>query len=232
MLIFEDFTLISARAECPACSANFVTAVVSGNSKVTTKTRIETDLHRVHTSSAFRAAGIGMCPDCNYCWWLKSFGLKTFFSPQEQELQQPLLSTTAQDLQRFNQAFRCGKQQNANHLALALIAINAQWCAQDGGLAGQQWLETAGQELSKALRNPTSRIDRGFYHYLLGELCRRQSDFQGALDNFDKARSGARLPSELIVRQKVQARSGDASATLLPVYLIEELFCPANLQPV
>ncbi len=232
MLIFQDFTLISARAECPACSRAFVTSVVSGVSQVTKSTVIETDLHRVYSSSAFRSATIGMCRDCGYCWWLKSFVFKEFFSPDSQILQEPALSKSSEDLRRFATAYLCGKQHKANHLELALIALNAEWCAQDAGIVEHRWLDIAREELQKALRNPSSRIDRGFYHYLLGELCRRQGDFKGALSNLDKARAGARLPEELIVRQRVQARSGDSSKTLLPAYLIESLFCPAYLHAV
>ncbi|MBY0551001.1 MAG: DUF2225 domain-containing protein [Candidatus Obscuribacterales bacterium] len=229
MLTFPDFTLISAKAECPACSKNFNTSLVSGSSPATADTRIETDLHRVYSCSAFRAAAIGLCMECGYSWWLKSFVLKTFFCP-DQELQAPTLSSSSEDMRRFATAYLCGKQHKANHLELALVAMNAEWCAQDAGMEDQRWLNIAREELTKALRNPSARIDRGFYHYLLGEMCRRQDDFKGALANFDKARAGARLPEELILRQRVQARSGDASKTLLPVYLIESLFCPAYLQ--
>lgn len=230
MLIFPDFTLISATAECPACSRQFVTSVVSGVSSVTRSTLIETDLHRVYSSSAFRAANIGMCRECGYCWWLKSFLFKQFFSPETQHLPEPMATKASDDLLRFANAYVCGKQHKANHLELALIALNAEWCARDGGIVEHRWLETAKDELHKALRNPSARIDRGFYHYLLGELCRRLGDFKGALANFDKARAGARLPEELIVRQRVQARSGDASPTPLAAYLIESLFCPAYTQ--
>jgi hypothetical protein len=227
MLIFQDFTLISAIAECPACSQSFATSVVSGVGPVTRDTAIETDLHRVYSTSAFRTASIGMCRDCGYCWWLKSFVFKEFFSPENVPLQDPVLTKPSEDLKRFANAFLCGKRHKANHLELALIALNAEWCAQDAGLIDDRWLATAREELHKALRNPSARIDRGFYHYLLGELCRREGDFKNALANFDKARAGARLPEELIVRQRVQARSGDPSKTLLPAYLIESLFCPA-----
>lgn len=230
MLIFQDFTLISATAECPACSRSFVTSVVSGVSPVSKSTVIETDLHRVYSSSAFRAATIGMCRECGYCWWLKSFLFREFFNPESEHLPEPVASKPSEDMRRFATAFLCGKQHKANHLELALIALNAEWCAQDTGIVENRWLEIARDELQKALRNPSSRIDRGFYHYLLGEMCRRLGDYKGALANLDKARAGARLPEELIVRQKVQARSGDSSKTSLPGYLIESLFCPASLR--
>lgn len=225
MQVEADFTLSQARLECPACNSVFRATVPSTVSPISASTPFETDLHRVYSSAAFRSAGIGMCHDCGYAWWLKAFSssMDSDFSPAEYKA-----GSAEEVLRKFARAYVCGKQHKSNHLELGLIALNASWCARDGKLDDMGWSAIAREELEKALRNPSSRMDRGFYQFLLGELCRQQSDFRSALNHFEKAIAGERLPERLITRQKVQTRSADSSATLLAPYLVEAMFCPVK----
>jgi len=225
MHFVADFTLSPAKLECPACNRDFVAAIPASVSAVSYKTPFETDLHRVYSSPSFRASGIGMCKACGYAWWLKAFKINLAVDCNATAV---LEETTAENgeelLRKFALAYVCGKQHSSNHLELGLIALNAAWCARDGQIEDLRWPAIAREELERALRNPSSRMDRGFYQYLLGELCRQQSDFHSALSHFDKAIAGERLPEQLITRQKVQARCADASATMLPPYLVETMF--------
>lgn len=220
MLIFEDFTLGVANAQCPACAAIFSTPVVLKVCPISPDTAIETDLHRVYSSSLLRAARMGMCNACGYAWWLRAFHI---LSPT---LAQAQVCPPEQALKKFGNALVTGRQQKVNHLELALIALNAAWCARDGALPSAHWLALATEELSAALKNPSSRLDRGFYHFLAGELLRLAGDFRGSVQHFQKSAAGRRLPENLIIRQTVQALAADASHTRLPEYLVEALFCP------
>jgi hypothetical protein len=218
-----DFSLSIAKLECPACSRNFEANVVGAVSAVTIETPFETDLHRVYSSSALRGSKIGMCTSCGYASWAR-----TFKSALLNETANPPLETTELQLRKFARAYVCGKQHKLNHLELGLVALSASWCARDGKTADLLWQLTAREELERGLRHPSSRKDRGFFHYLLGELYRHEADFQGALKHFDLACAGGRLSESLLLRQKVQACSGDSAQTLLPPYLVENLFCPVK----
>jgi hypothetical protein len=217
-----DFTLSVAKIECPACSYKFDTQVPRAVASVTIETPFETDLHRVYSSSAFRGSGVSMCTRCGYAWWLKTFKA----SAAENSEAEP--ASTDEQLRKFARAYICGKQHKLNHLELGLVALNASWCARDGQVDHLRWALTAREELERALRHPSTRKDRGFYHYLLGELYRQESNFRAALQHFDLAVAGQRLPECLLTRQKVQARCGDSASTLLPPYLVQNLFCPAK----
>lgn len=218
-----DFSLSVAKIQCPACSHSFVSSVPASVTPVSTETAFGTDLHRIYYSSAFRGAGVAMCSRCGFAWWLSSFRL--LWLEERSELP---AGGSREQLQKFARAYICGKQHKRNHLELGLLSLNASWCASDGGSDAQTWSETAREELQYALRLPSAAKDRGFYQYLLGELCRHEGDFESALKHFDLAVSGERLPESLINRQKVQARSGDSAKTLLPPYLVRELFCPVK----
>lgn len=223
MRIVADFSLSVAKVECPACSHTFKTAVPSFVSSINSETQFETDLHRVYSSAAFRGSGIGMCTSCGYAWWLRTFKLSLLTESVEAGS-----DSSDEHLRKFARAYVCGKQHKHNHLELGLIALNASWCARDGQVSHSRWAAIAREELERALRHPSTRKDRGFYQFLLGELCRQEADFDAALQHFDLAVAGERLPECLITRQKVQTRCGDATATLLPPFLVESLFCPAK----
>ena len=223
MQIVADFSLSVARVECPACSFSFSTAVSKTVASITAETKFETDLHRVYATSAFRGAAISMCSRCGYAWWLKTFRLLSLDETAEADY-----GSKDEHLQKFARAYICGKQHKLNHLELGLVALNASWCARDGKTAHSNWSRIAREELEKALRHPSTRKDRGFYQYLLGELCRQESDFKAALKHLDLAVAGQRLPECLITRQTVQARAADPSITLLPPYLVENLFPPVK----
>ncbi|MBX9690336.1 MAG: DUF2225 domain-containing protein [Candidatus Obscuribacterales bacterium] len=218
-----DFSLKIAKLECPACSHSFTSAVPAFVSQVTSESSIETDLHRIYSSSAFRGSTVGMCTKCGYASWLRAFKV----SADEQNVEAEK-STTEADLRKYARAYVYGKQHKLNHLELGLIALNASWCARDAKVADAGWMSIAREELERALRHPSNRKDRGFYQFLLGELCRQESDFKKALQHFDLSVAGQRLPESLITRQKVQARSADSARTLLPPYLVENLFCPVK----
>lgn len=222
MQIVADFNLSLARIECPACSHKFDSAVPLSVSSIEAETPFETDLHRVYSSSEFRSCGIGMCTSCGYAWWLKAFK----FSLSNEEIQSA--GSTEEQLRKFARAYVCGKQHKYNHLELGLVALNAAWCARDGKACHSKWSEIAREELERALRHPSTRKDRGFYQYLLGELYRQGGDFNSALQHLDLAVAGERLPESLITRQKVQARSADSALTLLPPYMVQNLFCPVK----
>lgn len=224
MRIVADFTLSLARIECPACCHSFVGFVPSGVSSINSETPFETDLHRVYSTSAYRGAGVAMCNSCGYAWWLKAFKL-SFLEPDNASGQ---VNDTDEQLRKFARAYVCGRQHKHNHLELGLLALNASWCARDGRVSHSFWSAIAREELERALRHPSTRKDRGFYQFLLGELYRQESDFKQALFHLELAVSGERLPESLIARQKVQAHSADPAATLLPPYLVESLFCPAK----
>lgn len=218
-----DFSLSVARIECPACSHTFDAVVPCSVSSITSETPFETDLHRVYSSSALRGSAMGMCARCGYAWWLKTFKSSAL---EDETLLLP--ASTEEQLRKFARAYVWGKQHKHNHLELGLVALNASWCAGDGHVDYTHWAFTAREEFERALRHPSTRKDRGFYHYLLGELHRHEADFRSALQHFDLACAGERLPECLLVRQKVQARSGDSAKTLLPPYLVENLFCPVK----
>lgn len=222
MRTVADFTLSLAKIECPACCHSFTGFAPSAVSSVTADTPFETDLHRLYSSPSCRASGIGMCTHCGYAWWMKAFRLSVISEAQDER------ESAENLLRKFARAYVCGKQHKHNHLELGLIALNASWCARDGKINHKHWSSIAREELERALRHPSTRKDRGFYQYLLGELYRQESNFKSALKHFDLAVAGERLPESLIARQKVQARSGDPQVTLLPPYLVESLFCPAK----
>ena len=224
MQVLADFTLSIAQLECPACSFAFNSTVPCTVSAITEVTPFETDLHRVYSSSAQRGAGIGMCTRCGYSWWLSAFKISTLDSVEVEAV----AGSTEEHLRKFARAYVCGKQHKHNHLELGLIALNAAWCAHDGGASSRHWATIAREELERALRHPSTRKDRGFYQYLLGELYRQESQFKAALKHFDLAVAGERLPECLITRQKVQTRAADSTPTLLPPYLVKNMFAPVK----
>src|SRR5262249_8324172 len=106
------------------------------------------------------------------------------------------------------------------------LALNGCWCAREAGLPHERWLELAGGELEKALKDNNWHGNRGYYHYLMGEVCRQSGDFKGAVNHFNQVGPEAMLPKELVERQKVQAVSGDSAIAVLPPHLVEIMFCP------
>lgn len=220
MHITEEFKLRQATAVCPACSVQFETPYLLNVPAITTRTALETDLHRVLPDPAIRAALIGLCLDCGYGNWISHFGIKT------QEAESFEVSEAIEYPRKFANAFITARAAGATAVELALIALNGGWCSREAGLPYERWLDLAAQELDKALFDKSWNGDRGYYHYLLAEICRQLGDFTTAVRHFNKASLSSRLPRQLITRQKVQAIAADSSHTLLPPQLVEKLFCP------
>ncbi len=191
---------------------------------ITQDTPIETDLHRALPNGAIRAALIGLCRGCGYAWWITVFKTEEIL-PNSLTADEYSLERT-QYPRKFANAFLTGRQNGAHHRELALLALNGHWCAREAGLPHERWLDLAAQEMGKALRDRDWTGNRGYYHYLMGEICRQQRKFKEALEHFGTVDFQSRLPRELILRQKVQATAGDSSPTRLPPYLVELIFCP------
>jgi hypothetical protein len=215
----KDFTLKPTTLVCPACESLFSTPTMVTMPNITPETPVEADLHRVLPDAAIRASLVAMCPACSYAWWVTAFNTHMFkpglvpFAPQ------------IDHAKKFAHAILSGRQNQAHSLDLALLALNGCWCARESGQAHERWLDLAGQELEKALKDDAWMGNRAYYHYVMGEVCRQLKDFHGAVRNFNKVGPQAMLPLELIDRQKVQAISGDHNPSMLPAHLVEALFC-------
>ncbi|MFN8656786.1 MAG: hypothetical protein U0105_10650 [Candidatus Obscuribacterales bacterium] len=220
MHLTDEFKLRQAIAVCPACNAQFDTPYLLNVPAITSRTALETDLHRVLPDPAIRAALIGLCLDCGYGNWISHFEIKML------EAECFAVSDSIEYPRKFANAFITARSAGASHVELALIALNGGWCSREADLPYQRWLDLAAQELDKALFDKSWGGDRGYYHYLMAEICRQLSDFTTAVRHFNKATLSSRLPKQLITRQKVQAIAADPSHTLLPPHLVERLFCP------
>lgn len=224
----EEFTLKQATVTCPACNAVFNTPHLANMPAISAETPIETDLHRVLPNGAIRAALIGLCRDCGYAWWITAFKTEAIIgeslTADEYSLER------LQYPRKFANAFLTGKQNGNHSRELALLAMNGAWCAREAGLPHERWLELVHQELEKALADRSWTGNRGYYHYLLAEVCRQQRQFEEAISHFNKVTYHSRIPRELILRQKVQATAGDSGATRLPPYLVERIFCPKRIK--
>ncbi len=224
MQLVEEFTLSQAIVVCPTCNASFCTPQLTNMPIITSTTPVETDLHRILPNGAIRAALVGFCKECGYAWWITAFKTKSLLPDtltadeySMERLQYP---------RKFASAFITGKKQGVSSRELALLALNGGWCAREAGLATDRWLELAAEELQKALADKTMTGNRGYYHYIMGEIYRQLKQFDKALSHFNRVNYHSRLPRELVLRQKVQTTAGDSGPTLLPPYLVELLFCP------
>jgi tetratricopeptide (TPR) repeat protein len=224
MQLLEEFTLRQAIVVCPTCNVSFCTPQLTHMPIITASTPVETDLHRILPNGAIRAALVGFCRGCGYAWWITSFKTKALLPDtltadeySMERLQYP---------RKFASAFVTGKKIDASARELALIALNGGWCARETGLGTDRWLELAAEELERALADKSTIGNRGYYHYIMGEIYRQLKDYEKAISHFNRVNYHSRLPRELVLRQKVQATAGDSSATRLPPYLVELLFCP------
>lgn len=220
MQVIREFTLRQTTVVCPACNSMFSTPMLMTMPEISQDTIIEADLHRVLPDAAIRAALVAMCAACSYTWWITAFR-PHMFKPS-------LVPATplVEHAKKFAHAVLSGRQNNAHSLDLALLALNGTWCAREAGQAHERWLDLAGQELEKALRDDSWEGNRGYYNYVMGEICRQVGDFRGALRSFAKVGPASRLPRELVERQKMMATSGNASPAVLPPHLVAEMFCP------
>ncbi|MBI4534479.1 MAG: hypothetical protein HY711_11090 [Candidatus Melainabacteria bacterium] len=220
MQVIQEFTLKQTTVVCPACNSLFSTPVLVSMPDITQATVIEADLHRVLPHQSLRSSLVAMCAACNYTWWVTAF--KT-------HLVKPQLvpATPASECpKKFAHAVLTGRQNQAHCLDLALLALNGYWCAREAGEPHERWLDLSGQEMEKALKDTQWQGNRGYYHYVMGEICRLVQDFKGAVANFVKVGPQSMLPLELIERQKVLSTSGDHNPAILPVHLVELMFCP------
>jgi hypothetical protein len=224
MKLIEEFSLRQATVTCPVCETTFATPHLINMPIITAESPIETDLHRALPNGAIRAALIGSCEACGYSWWITAFKVESVLSD----------SLTADEYsverlkypRKFADAFMTGRRKRVPAQELAMLALNGGWCAREAGLPHERWLELAHEELTKAIADRSAAGNRGYYNYIMGELCRQQKNFEAAISHFNKVTSHSRLPRELVVRQKVQATAGDPSPTRLPPYLVEAIFCP------
>ena len=219
-IVIKDFALRQTTLVCPACNSLFSSPTLVTMPNIYRDSVVEADLHRVLSDAAIRGALVAMCPACSYAWWVTAFNTHLFkpglvpFSPQ---IDHP---------KKFAHAVLSGRQNQAHSLDLALLALNGCWCAREAGQPHERWLDLAGQELEKALKDENWHGNRSYYHYILGEVCRQLKDFHGAVRNFNKVGPAAMLPAELIDRQKVQAISGDHAPSVLLPHLVEAIFLP------
>lgn len=216
----KEFNVRESTVVCPACDSMFSTPTLATMPNITAETIVEADLHRVLPEAAIRAALVAMCAACGYTWWITAFKPHLFrpdVVPASPIMDRP---------KKFAHAVLTGRQNQAHALDLALLALNGCWCAREGEEAHERWLDLAGQELEKALKDQQWQGNRGYYHYLMGEICRQVGDFKSAVRNFEKVGPASRLPGELVERQKVLAVSGDPRPAILPPHLVEILFCP------
>lgn len=198
----------------------FATPSIVRMPNITRDSKIEADLHRVLPDAAIRAALVAMCPACSYTWWISSFRPHLFkpgFVPPTPIIDHP---------KKFAHAVLTGRQNQAHALDLALLALNGGWCAREGGNPSERWLELAGGELEKALKDNSWDGNRSYYHYVMGELCRLSGDFKKAVNQFNLVGPESMLPKELVERQKVLAVSGNDAPALIPPHLVEMLYCP------
>lgn len=226
MQLLEEFVLRQAIVVCPACNVSFCTPQLTHMPIITGDTPVETDLHRVLPNGAIRAALIGLCKDCGYAWWITAFKTKALLPDtltadeySVERLEYP---------RKFASAFVTGKKNRCGSRELGLLALNGGWCAREAGLTHDRWLELAAEEMEKALADKSIGGNRGYYHYIMGEIYRQLRHFEKAVSHFNRVNYHSRLPRELVLRQKVQATAGDASPTRLPAYLVELLFCPGS----
>jgi hypothetical protein len=220
MQVIKEFSIQPTSVVCPACNSIFATPGLVTMPNVTPDTLIEADLHRVLPDAAIRAALVAMCPACSYTWWITAFRPHLFkpgLVPPTPIIDSP---------KKFAHAVLTGRQNGAHSLDLALLALNGCWCAREAGQPHERWLELAGGELEKALRDVQWNGNRSYYHYVMGEVCRQSGDFKGAVNQFNLVGPESMLPKELVERQKVQSISGDSKPAALPPHLVELLFCP------
>jgi hypothetical protein len=228
MQLLEEFVLRQAIVVCPSCAACFCTPQLTHMPIITSETPVETDLHRVLPNGAIRAALVASCKDCGYAWWITAFKTKALLPDtltadeySMERLQYP---------RKFANAFVTGKKNKCGSRELGLLALNGGWCAREAGLGHERWLELAAEEMEKALEEKSVAGNKGYFHYIMGEIYRQLRQFDKAVSHYSRVNFHSRLPRELVLRQKVQATAADCAPTRLPPYLVETLFCPGSMR--
>lgn len=219
MQVISEFALEDTTVVCPSCNSMFATPALVSLPPITTDTIIEADLHRVLPDSAIRASMIAVCPYCQYAWWITAF--KAIFFP-------PKFVPPAADFshsKKFAQAVLTGRNDKHHSLDLALVALNGCWCARESGQPDENWLKLARQEMEKTLSDDSWQGNRGYYCYLLAEICRQSKDFLNAVRYFNMVDEQSGLPKELVERQRIHAISGDHLPTIMAPHLVKEMFC-------
>lgn len=215
----NEFSLKETSVVCPKCNYIFSTAFLSGAPEITKDTRIEADLNRSYPDAKFRAAMVTMCPGCQFTWWFTSFNMhpyNTKLVPQSPKTEYSKL---------FAHAILCGRQMKAHRYDLALLALEGYRCTAESGKADKRWLELAATELIAALEAEQFASMTAYYHYLLGEIYRKLSFFQKAIQHFDQVTNISRLPQELVDLQRAKAFARDSEPATLPPHLVELLYC-------
>ncbi len=218
MQVIKEFVLRDTTLLCPTCNSMFGTKTLSSSPDITCDTPVEADLHRVLPDAALRAAFVAMCVACGYAWWVQAFQTHPFDSkllPKPLALDYP---------KRFAHAVLTGRSNGSHSLDLALLALNGYWCSREAGNAEIRYLELAHHEMDNTLKMDDWEGSRGYYHYVMGEICRQLKDFKAAILHFEKVTPIANIPQELLDRQKVLAISGDSQPAIMPKHLVEVMF--------
>jgi len=218
MQVINEFVLRDTTLLCPTCNSMFCTKTLGSSPEITRDTEVEADLHRVLPDAAIRAAFVSMCPACGYAWWVQAFQTHPFDSrllPRPMSLEYP---------KRFAHAVLTGRSNGSHNLDLALLALNGYWCSREAGNAETRFLELAHHEMDNTLKLADWEGNRGYYHYVMGEICRQLRDFKAAILHFEKVTPISDIPQELLDRQKVLAISGDSEPARMPEHIVELMF--------
>jgi hypothetical protein len=215
-----EFIIQPTSVNCPSCNEVFATQIPFRMSEMTPTLPVEADLHRVLPYGAIRACLITICPQCQYSWWTNTFN-RHYFLPVG-IAQSPIVDYA----KRFAHAILTGRKNNFHILDRALLALNGYWCAKESNQEINKWLTLAIQELSAALADNNWQGNRSRYHYLLAELLRLNGRFEQALHTFNTVNESAKLPNELIEKQKNLASRQNSEPTLLTNKEVQEIFFP------
>lgn len=214
----EGYIIRHISVSCPECACGFNTRSLVELPPVTEYDTIEADLHRVLPDAELRSALIAVCPHCNYATWTVRF--------RASSLNPEMLPDAAEmpHSKKFALAVKWARDKEVSPLDIAFIALNGLYCAREAGEDSDLWLELAAYEQSRGIAEESLIPASGQDYLIMAELWRQLGSFDNAVAAYDKAAEDDFIPRDLIEQQKRQCAAGSISPTVLPPYMVREIY--------
>ncbi len=189
---------------CPCCGQVFE-ADTLGDYEVRA---FDADLRPLGSIEAVRKASLTSCPGCLYTNYGWDFGTQGRLDGDLSDALRGVVAATGvrargrrgvDPLDRFVLAEACFRTRGLDPAAIAELVVTGYYVALDTGASGSvlgRWRDRAAERLEAAISgdddDDLGAALRARYHYLAGELRRREGDSAAAREHFDAAMDAAR----------------------------------------
>lgn len=213
-----EFIIQEKSVSCASCNGVFAAPTNFALPQMSKGLPVEADLHRILPYGILRASMVTICPFCQYAWWTSTFSPHFYLPigiPQ---------APSIDPAKKFAHAVFTGRKNNYHVLDRAILALNGYWCAKESHQETNKWLNLAMQELSAALADKNWTGNRARYHYVLAEILRLLGQFEEAVQEFDLVDASAKLPVNLVAKQRNLAKAKYSDPVLLTNEQVETIF--------